>query len=277
MAELEIHHNDPDRFWASRGPALTAELVTAVAEARAAMARVLDVVGELDRDDIHRLAGYGSLPKLLTALVRVHPREARRWVERADHLAETVTPTGHHRPAALPATRAAMRDAVVDGEHIDIIATTMGDIPAWVDEPAREGFEAALAEQARTTNPAELRVSAQRMLAVLDQDGPEPSDDPPRARNFLAWRRHHDGTVHGRFELTPTDGATLETLITALSTPREHDQRDRGERHGDALAELCDLAQAAPDLPTEAGERPHLHLTATIEMLRDSVGRATLD
>ncbi|MGH3861890.1 hypothetical protein, partial [Actinokineospora sp.] len=81
MAELEIHHNDPDRFWASRGPALTAELVTAVGEARAAMARVLDVVGELDRDDIHRLAGYGSLPKLLTALVRVHPREARRWVE----------------------------------------------------------------------------------------------------------------------------------------------------------------------------------------------------
>ncbi|MGH3864488.1 DUF222 domain-containing protein, partial [Actinokineospora sp.] len=191
---------------------------------------------------------------------------------------ETVTPTGHHRPAALPATRAAMRDAVVDGEHIDIIATTMGDLPAWVDEPAREGFEAALAEQARTTNPAELRVSAQRMLAVLDQDGPEPADTPPpRARNFLAWRRHHDGTVHGRFELTPTDGATLETLITALSTPREHDQRDRGERHGDALAELCDLAQAAPDLPTEAGERPHLHLTATIEMLRDSVGRATLD
>ncbi|MGH3858379.1 DUF222 domain-containing protein [Actinokineospora sp.] len=277
MAELEIHHNDPDRFWASRGPALTAELVTAVAEARAAMARVLDVVGELDRDDIHRLAGYGSLPKLLTALVRVHPREARRWVERAEQLGETITPTGHHRPAALPATRAAMRDAVVDGEHIDIIATTMGGLPAWVDESAREGFEAALAEQARTTNPAELRVSAQRMLAVLDQDGPEPSDDPPRARNFLAWRRHHDGTVHGRFELTPTDGATLETLITALSTPREHDQRDQAERHGDALAELCHLAQAAPDLPTEAGERPHLHLTATIETLRDGVGRATLD
>ncbi|MGQ0837826.1 DUF222 domain-containing protein [Actinokineospora sp.] len=278
MSDFEIHHNDPDRFWSSRGPELADALVAKVREIRLLTGQVLDLVGELDRDEVHRLAGYGSLPQFLAALVRVSPRQARQLIGQAAQVCQTPTPTGHRTPPPLAATRAALLDGVIDGEHIDIIGKAMHEIPHWVDAPARAEFESALAESARAANPTELRARADRMLAVLDQDGPEPDDTVrPKPHNTLSWQRKRDGRVHGRFELGPGDGAAFDTLMHAMACPRPDDPRGQAERNGDALAEVCALALADPSLPTEAGDRVHLHLTADIETLRTGVGHATLD
>jgi hypothetical protein len=182
----------------------------------------------------------------------------------------------------LPATAVAVAEAAIDGEHIDVIARAMGEIPDWVDTAGRVGFEAALAERARTAGPVELRVCAERMLTVLDQDGPEPEDTPaPEPRNCLLWRRYRDGRVRGRFELCPTDAATFEALMGPLGRPRlsgaAPDLRGQTERDGDAFAEICDLALAAPDLPTETGERPHINVTIPLAVLESRVGHALLD
>jgi hypothetical protein len=278
VSELEIHHNDPGRFWASPGPALADALVAVMTRIRAEYAVLLELVGELDGTDIHRLAGYGSTAQLLSALTRVSPKQAKRLLAQAEQVCPTVTPTGHVSPPPLPATRAALVDAVIDGEHVEVIARAMREIPAWVDPEAREGFERALADEARTADPAQLRACADRMLTVLDQDGPEPDDTPaPPLRNCLSWRKRRDGRVRGVFELCPTDGATFVALMGPLSKPASPDLRSQAERNGDALAEICDLALSAPDLTTEAGERPHLNVTIPLAALESRIGRALLD
>lgn len=282
MSELEIHHNDPGRFWASRGPELAEAMVAVVARIRSEYATFLELVGEVDRADIHRLAGYGSPAMLISALTRVSPKQAKRLLAQAELVCPTLTPTGHEAPPPLPATHAALSDAAIDGEHIEVIARAMREIPDWVDGSARVEFERALAEQARTADPAQLRASADRTLAVLDQDGPEPDDAPaPQPRNHLSWRKRRDGRVRGAFELCTADAATFAALIEPLSKPDPAsamvDTRTQAERNGDAFAQICDLAIAAPDLPTEAGERPHVNITIPLAALESRVGHALLD
>jgi hypothetical protein len=48
------------------------------------------------------------------------------------------------------------------------------------------------------------------------------------------------------------------------------------ERQGDALVDLLDLASRSQNLPSEAGERPHLFLTMSWEALQTGLGVATL-
>ncbi|GLZ39519.1 HNH endonuclease signature motif containing protein [Actinokineospora sp. NBRC 105648] len=282
MSEFEIHHNDPSRFWGSVGPRLVEEMAAVVARMRADHARMLELVAEADRASIHRLAGYSSPAALVSAVTRVSPKQAKRWVVQAEAVSSGVTPTGHVTPPTLPGTAAALADAAIDGEHVEVIVRAIGALPHWVDSVARAEFEAALAGHARGATPVELRVRAERMLMVLDQDGPQPGDAPlPEQPNYLSWRRRRDGRVQGRFELCPVDGARFEALIGPLAAPRTSDGttdlRSQTERAGDALAEVIDLALSAPDLPTEAGERPHLAVTVALADLESGLRRALID
>ncbi|HVK24905.1 MAG TPA: DUF222 domain-containing protein [Actinokineospora sp.] len=277
MSELALHPENPERFWASRGPELAAGIVAVVERLRSGYVELLDLVGELDRAGIHRLAGYSSPAALVSALTRVGARDAKRLVAQAEAVCPTLTPTGHQTPPALPATRVALVDGAIGGDHVEVIARTIRELPTWVDAAARSAFEETLAEQARTADPVQLRVRADRMLAVLDQDGPEPDDRPDAHRNHLSWRKRRDGRIRGAFELCAADAATFEALIEPLSKSEPSDTRSVAERHGDALAQICDLALAAPDLPTESGERPHLNVTIPLAVLESRVGAALLD
>lgn len=279
MADLEIHHNDPSRLWASRGPGLVTEFVAATRRFRAAYADMVRVADELERDGVAGLAGYGSLPQLLSALTGIGAKQAKRLVGHAELVSVSLTPTGHERPAPLTATGEALRAAAIDAEHVDVIAWAVERIPSWVEPAARDELEAALAEQARECTPPQLRSSADRMLAALDQDGPAPDDAPiPEPRNELAWRRRRDGRVSGRFELSAVDGAAFTALIEPLAAPRPaaDDTRTQIERNGDALAELCVLASGSPDVPSAAGERPHVNVTVPLAALESVIGAATL-
>src|SRR5204862_1955683 len=105
---------------------------------RLLQAAQLDAVAELERQGIAALAGYPSTRALVMEVLRVAPGQATKLVARSAAVAESVTPTGHVTPAALPSVRAALREGLLDGEHIDAVADVIKEISDTADLAARE-------------------------------------------------------------------------------------------------------------------------------------------
>ena len=62
----------------------------------------------------------------LVEALRVPPKKAARMIDQATQLAQSLTPTGHTTPAALPIVREAICAGELDGEHVDAIARRLG-------------------------------------------------------------------------------------------------------------------------------------------------------
>jgi hypothetical protein len=76
--------------------------------------------------------------------------------------------------------------------------------------------------------------------------------------------------------------AILRTALSALCAPSpaddgERDTRSVAERQGGGLIELARRALTQGELPTEAGERPHVTVTVPIEALQSQLGNGLLD
>src|SRR2546429_4132715 len=139
-----------ESLWeASDGPRLVTDLQEKMTQARLLQAEILDVVADMDRQGIAGLAGYPNTRSLVLAATRVAPNLATRLVSRAKAVTETLTPTGHVTPAALPTVRAALHEGLIDGEHIDAITKTLKQLPESVDAGTRELDEANLRATAR--------------------------------------------------------------------------------------------------------------------------------
>ena len=81
----------------------------------------------------------------------------------------------------------------------------MARIPGFVDTPTREQIETDLVRLAAGVGPTELKKAADKVLFLLDQDGPEPDDtERARKRGLHCWppktRRHggRQGLPHPR-------------------------------------------------------------------------------
>src|SRR2546423_9766205 len=144
---------DEGLWEASGGPRLVADLQDISHQIRLLEAQRLDVVAELDRQGIAALAGYPNTRSLVMAATRVAPTLATRLVSRAQAVAETLTPTGHTTPAALPTVRAALHEGLIDGEHIDAITRTLKQLPDMIDADTPELVQADLRESARREQP----------------------------------------------------------------------------------------------------------------------------
>src|SRR5262245_32383346 len=95
------------------------ELTAKVNQLRMVYAELLDIVSEMHHHNDATTAGYSSLPALMVDATRLSPRTASRMVKQAEQITETLTPTGHLTPAPLPTAREAMREGVLDGEHLE--------------------------------------------------------------------------------------------------------------------------------------------------------------
>ncbi|HEY3260670.1 MAG TPA: DUF222 domain-containing protein, partial [Pseudonocardiaceae bacterium] len=91
-----------------------------------------------------------------------------------------------------------------------------------------------------------------------------------------------NGRTLFRGELDPEASALLHTVLSPLAKPRPSseegpDRRTPAQRHGEALVEVLQLAADSGQLPSEAGEKPHLLVTIPLQNLRDGLGTALLD
>src|SRR3982074_2661267 len=194
---------DEAAFAASRGPELLPQLQTKAHQARLIPAEILDIIPDLERDGIAKLAGYGRPAAMISEVLHLAPKQASTLVKHAALVAESVTPTGHTTPAPLPTVRQVLRDGVIDGEHIDAVADTLKQLPDDAPLGARELVESTLAEAARTLTPHAVREQGRELLAVLDPDGPRPSDEDNIAepRNSFSYRLNHQGRMAVRGEV----------------------------------------------------------------------------
>jgi hypothetical protein len=261
-----------EALWeASDGPALIADLQDKMTEFRLLQAEILDVVADLDRHGIAALGGYRNTRELLIDTVRVAPSQASKMVSRAQAISETLTPTGHVTPAPLPTVRTALHDGLIDGEHIDIITTTLKRLPDTVEPGVRELVETTLGETARSENPNTVLEHGVQFLRHLDPDGTQPKDAVEPSNTFV-FTRILNGSMRFRGQLEPATAELLQQLLDKDATPTKLDDRSPDERYGDALAELVHRA-ADP----QGGAKTRIHVLMDQDWLLQGIGMAELE
>lgn len=253
------------------------ELAAALREREEAVRRLhaeqAAVLAEIDNRGVHATFGYGSLETLQVDLLRVSRREAKRRTVRARALNPATSVTGAQLPASAPHTAAAHAAGWVGVEHVDEIVKTLTAIPATVPVDQHELVEKTLVELASRATPLEVRKAGIHAISVLDPDGEAPSDkglDQPERELHLGWRR--DGRLGFTGILDAETGVLFETLLSPLCKPRpaddgERDPRGPEQRRGDGFADLLERVHRSLQMPTEAGERPTVVVTMTLQDL----------
>ncbi|MFC0430593.1 HNH endonuclease signature motif containing protein [Kutzneria buriramensis] len=157
------------------------------------------------------------------------------------------------------AVRDAARAGELDADRLTVLDQTLAQAPVL----DRDEVEAELINN--THLPLHhFRLAAKRILVLLDQDGPEPRDDPARPKREFHYNNRPDGSVAFRGTIDSESGAMLAALISPLAKPKADDTRTTPQRQGDAFADMIELAAGSENLPDEGGERPHLAITMHI-------------
>jgi hypothetical protein len=245
---------------------------------------MLQTVAELESRNIAATTGFGTTKRLLAGMLQLSATEAGIRVTHATQLTARRTLSGEVLPPVLAHTAAALAAGQIGVGQVRVIAETMAAIPASVSVEQREAAEADLARYAHSFAPASLSKIGRHILAHLDQDGPQPREEPEPAvaAGELRLRERRDGRLGFEGFLESEHGAAFRALIEQFAAPRPAsegipDPRSTVQRNADALVEVCGLARAAQDCPTTGGEPPHLSVTIDWEALRTSLGAATLD
>ena len=247
-----------------------ADLLTAIGEAEELHRRTYATILAIHTEARTRglTGGYDSTRLAVSDTARIPVTEVARRETHTDLLQRS------------PDTQTALHEGLLGADHLHIITTTLAAIPSEVDVEQQELAESMLVELGRTLDSRELKIAARRILANLDQDGPEPHDPPEPPANELHVSTYRDGHVRFVGRLGAEDGALLTGLLDPLAKPRPQDGvqdlRGVGERYGDAFAELLRLCANAATAPVDGGERPHITVTMSLEQLREQVGRAQL-
>src|SRR2546423_195543 len=252
-----------------------------------------EVAAEIRQARLHEfraLERLGALPgepdrvvaRELAEAVRIDPHQAYAMLRAAAAITETTTPTGHTAPAPLPTVRDAASEGVLSGEHIDVIAKTLAELPTRISVEEREQVEAALTEQARLHPPISVKRQGQKLLARLEQDGTDPGDEAEQAEptNTMTYRRSRTGRVRIVAELDAETAEVFEGMILPLAKPKKlneetPDPRDKRRRQGDAMSEV--IFRAAGQGKSDQAVKTDLIVTLDLTMLTDGIAGATLD
>ncbi|HEX3811238.1 MAG TPA: DUF222 domain-containing protein [Mycobacteriales bacterium] len=240
----------------------------------------LRLLGDFHRRDVAGALAGLSTRQFLKARLHVSSAEAIRRLHGVRELVPGVLPSGETVEPGLPATAAGVASGEISGEHARIIGRAIRRLPNSLDRDVVTEAEKTLAGHARKLDPSDLRTVAQRLHLHLNPDGNLPDDRP--ARRELTFRRDAYGMDLIRGRLDAEGSATVQAALAPLMQPHAaedgvKDPRSPARRRADALVALSEQALNRGDLPTVAGERPHVTVTLSLADLRDGTGHATLN
>ena len=128
-------------------------------------------------------------------------------------------------------------------------------------------FDEILAVLCASAGPREVAQACERICAYLDPDGPEPDDEDGTARRELTFAQV-GRSLYVRGRLDAEGAAIVQAAIDALMRPPgPGDGRTAGQRRVDALVDMARAALAGGNLPEVGGERPHVAILITPEIL----------
>ncbi|WP_235632375.1 HNH endonuclease signature motif containing protein [Mycolicibacterium rutilum] len=224
------------------------------------------------------------------------PPEAHRRLTEAELLAPRQSVTGPALAPQLAATAVAQAHGLINPEHVEIIRKSVAKLPSFVDTATRETFEVDLVGMAVKAGPKELTDTAELMLYLIDQDGPEPTDtDRARKRAVTKSKQGADGMVELRARLTPEAWAGLEVLFAKYAAPGmcnpddpepctsgtptqaqiDNDHRSLAQRQHDALIALTRIALMSGELGQLNGLPVSIIIRTTLQELESRAGVAT--
>ena len=252
------------------------------------------LIGRLDHADAADFGG-SSLKDLLIHRLRISSAEAGRRITDAQRLGPRRALTGEPLPPLLAHTAAAQAEGCIGDEHIKIIQETLvNKLPAWTDGLTRDQAEHTLASIACTLDPDQLQAAADRLILLLDPDGPEPTERHARKRHLTLGRQDADGMSRLTGVIDPQCRATLEPLLAKLAAPgmcnpdddtptvdgepdpdtARRDLRTPGQRRHDALTAIGRTVLASRELGQHHGLPVSVIASTTVQELQRGAGVA---
>jgi hypothetical protein len=239
--------------------------------------------------------GAKNLREVLTQRLMISKAEATRRLRDAEQLGPRTSFSGEPLEPVLAKTAAASGQGRIGAEHVRIIRDTMTKLPRWVDVQTREQAEADLVRAATGLGPDALRKAAERLLVLIDQDGPTP-DDAERARKRGLWNgpQGADGMVPVKGNLDPQTWATIEAVFAKWAGPGmcnpadeapcisgtpsqaqlDADARTLGQRQHDALTAIGRSVLSSGELGQHNGLPATIIVSTTMQDLESAAGCA---
>jgi hypothetical protein len=175
----------------------------------------------------------------------------------------------------LPATADALCAGEITWQQTVLLAPVLSDARAELGPAETAQLEGTLLAQARVDTLDGVRTAVRHVKGHLDPDGTLARGEREFDGRYLAASVTGDGLLHlqGRFDAE--GGAVLMTALeSAMPAPSPDDPRTRAQVRADAMVELLGGVLDSGGLPTVAGQRPHVTLTASIETLRREAAKA---
>ncbi len=239
--------------------------------------------------------GATCLRDVLTERLRISRNEARRRLSDAQQLGPRIALSGEPLDPVLAGTAAAQSAGTIGDEHDRIIRMFMDKLPMWVDVTTRGQAERTLVRSAIGLGPDELRKVADRLAALIDQDGPEPDDaERARRRHLNIGRQASDGMTPITGLLDPQARATLEAILAKWAAPGmcnpedeapcvsgtpsqaqiDGDARSAGQRLHDAFIAIGRNALSSGELGRHNGLPVTIIVSTTLKELESGCGWA---
>ncbi|MBT1003636.1 HNH endonuclease [Paenarthrobacter sp. DKR-5] len=239
---------------------------------------------------------YRSAPEFLRARLRISIAEARRRLAQAAVLLPRTGLTGEPVPPVHEHLGAELAAGTVSGKAAGTITHTLDHIRGLCTPDTAERIEQDLTATAALNDQDFLVRTAQRWVAAIDQDGPEPSEEELRHRQGLFLRRRHRGLHHLEIFATDEQYEQIATVIHTATNPRTttrggngssggagegvpgvFDRRSRAQQLLDGLIAGCQAALAAGGLPATGGLRPQVMVTIGYQDLLNDLTTNTTD
>src|SRR5690242_9045908 len=178
------------------------------------------LLARLQAETTAKEMGAKSWRDVLAIRWRISTSEAGRRLEEAAQLAPRRTLTGDPLDPALPCTALAQGCGSINREHVTVVREAMDRLPATVDSLTRAQIEVDLVRTAIGVGPKELKDNAERILFLLDQDGPEPDDaERDRRRGVTKGPQGSDKMTPLTGTLTPQAWAIYEAIFAKWAAP----------------------------------------------------------
>ncbi|MBT1002282.1 HNH endonuclease [Paenarthrobacter sp. DKR-5] len=232
---------------------------------------------------------YRSAAEFLRARLRISIAEARRRLAQAAVLLPRTGLTGEPVPPVHEHLGAELAAGTVSGKAAGTITHALDHVRGLCPPETAARMEQDLTATAALNDQDFLVRTAQRWVAAIDQDGPEPSEEELRHRQGLFLRRRHRGLHHLEIFATDEQYEQITTVIHTATNPRTttgeaaqrgveggsggnddpagagvpgvFDRRSRAQQLLDGLVAGCQAALAAGGLPATGGLRPQVMVT----------------
>src|SRR3954462_12003977 len=178
------------------------------------------MLARLQAETTAKEMGAKSWRDVLAIRWRISTSEAGRRLDEAAKLAPRCTLTGESLEPELSCTALAQAHGSINREHVKVVREAMERVPPAVDSLTRAQIEVDLVRTAIGVGPRELKDNADRILFLLDQDGPEPDDiERARRRGLSKGPQGSDKMTPFRGNLTPEAWAIYEAIFAKWAAP----------------------------------------------------------